>query len=90
MWMASILLLAVYIDLLWGEPPAVVHPVVWMGHYLEFWGKWTTRLPPVGAFLAGAAAWCVGALAVAAVALCQRPPRLYPPLLTPEHASTRE
>ena len=68
MWMASILLLAVCIDRLWGEPPAVLHPVVWMGHYLEFWGKWTTRLPPVGAFLAGAAAWCGGALAVAAVA----------------------
>jgi adenosylcobinamide-phosphate synthase len=68
MWMASILLLAVCIDLLWGEPPAMVHPVVWMGHYLEFWGKFITLLPPVGAFLAGAAAWCVGALAVATVA----------------------
>ena len=68
MWMASVLLLAVCIDLLWGEPPAVVHPVVWMGHYLEFWGKWTTGLRPAGAFIAGAVAWCVGALAVAAVA----------------------
>ena len=68
MWMASVLLLAVCIDLLWGEPPAVVHPVVWMGHYLEFWGKCTTGLQPAGAFLAGAATWCVGALAVAAVA----------------------
>ena len=68
MWMVCILLIAVCIDHLWGEPPAVVHPVVWMGHYLEFWGKLSTRLPATGAFLLGAAAWCVGALAVAAAA----------------------
>ena len=68
MWLACILLLAVCIDRLWGEPPAVVHPVVWMGHYLEFWGKLSTRLPAFWAFLLGAVAWCVGALAVAAAA----------------------
>ena len=62
------LLMAVCIDRLWGEPPAVVHPVVWMGHYLEFWGKLSTRLPATGAFLLGAAAWCVGAVMVASVA----------------------
>ena len=50
MWLACILLLAVCIDRLWGEPPAVVHPVVWMGHYLEFWGKLSTRLPAFWAF----------------------------------------
>ncbi|MDR0767764.1 MAG: cobalamin biosynthesis protein [Methanosarcinales archaeon] len=31
-----ILLLAVFIDLIFGEPPSAVHPVVWIGKLIEF------------------------------------------------------
>jgi len=30
------LLGAVFLDLLFGEPPGPLHPVVWMGHWLDF------------------------------------------------------
>ena len=38
-----VLFLALVIDLLLGEPPQVVHPVVWMGKVISFW----KRLAPV-------------------------------------------
>lgn len=34
-----ILLLAVVIDILFGEPPRVIHPVVWMGKVISFWQR---------------------------------------------------
>ena len=34
-----VLLLALAIDLLLGEPPRVVHPVVWMGKTISFWER---------------------------------------------------
>jgi len=34
-----ILLLALVIDVLLGEPPRVVHPVVWMGKIISFWER---------------------------------------------------
>ena len=36
-------LLALLVDALWGEPPAPLHPVVWMGKALGWWGA---RLAP--------------------------------------------
>jgi len=69
------LLVAVGIDHRWGEPAARWHPVVWMGRYLETTGR---RIAPTvggpgatvaGAFLRGAAAWCVGAAVVLTVAV---------------------
>lgn len=53
--------LALLVDHLWGEPPAALHPVVAMGHWLGWAGR---RLPqsPAAAFTAGALAWWVGAL----------------------------
>ncbi len=34
-----ILLLAVVIDILFGEPPRVIHPVVWTGKLISFWQR---------------------------------------------------
>jgi adenosylcobinamide-phosphate synthase len=61
------ILLALLIDRWWGEPPARVHPVVWMGYYLKRVGR---GLPDYGArmaFFLGTAYWLAGAALVAAV-----------------------
>jgi len=34
-----ILLLALVIDILFGEPPRVIHPVIWMGKVISFWQR---------------------------------------------------
>lgn len=73
--MAAALLLALWIDHAFGEPPARWHPVVWMGRYLGAMGRRVA--PPAGTadarrampFIAGAAAWCFGAVSVVLVAL---------------------
>jgi len=65
--LAFVLLLALWIDEHFGEPPASVHPVVWMGNYLRLCGGVTVRCPPVAAFLLGALAWWVGILATGAL-----------------------
>lgn len=66
--MALVLLLALWIDWRFGEPPAAVHPVVWMGRYLQVCGRVSVRCPPVLALGAGALAWWLGAAVVAALA----------------------
>ena len=43
LWGAMALLMAVWLDRLVGEPPARIHPVVWMGEALRWWGE---RLAP--------------------------------------------
>jgi adenosylcobinamide-phosphate synthase len=68
-------LLALAIDRILGEPPARWHPVVAMGHYLGFMGRRIAPLPAQAetrrarAFVAGALAWCLGALLVLALAV---------------------
>lgn len=73
---ACAVILAFALDLWRGEPPARIHPVVWMGQYLEWAGR--RIAPPVSArqaatpasqFMAGAAAWLLGASACTLVAL---------------------
>jgi adenosylcobinamide-phosphate synthase len=59
---------ALLVDRLVGEPPAWLHPVVWMGRYLGALGPRMARWKPAAAFTGGALAWCVGALAVAGLA----------------------
>jgi adenosylcobinamide-phosphate synthase len=62
------MMLALGVDLLWGEPPARLHPVVWMGRYLA----WMKRKRPAGrtrAFLAGAGLLLLGAGLFAGLAL---------------------
>ena len=65
--LALVLLLALWIDEHFGEPPSNVHPVVWMGSYLRWCGSVTVRCPPAPAFLLGALAWWIGVLAVGAL-----------------------
>jgi adenosylcobinamide-phosphate synthase len=71
-WLAAAnglaLLLAVWIDRRFGEPPVAFHPVVWMGNYLKICGRVTVRCPPALAFTLGALAWALGAGTVAALA----------------------
>lgn len=63
------LLLALAIDVLWGEPPAPLHPVVWMGKALQWCGERIAPLQPVAddykSFWFAALAWC----ALAAIVL---------------------
>lgn len=66
--MALVLLLALWIDRRFGEPPLALHPVVWIGHYLKACGRVTVRCPPALAFGLGALAWALGAAAVMALA----------------------
>lgn len=71
--LAGAVLVALALDLVFGEPPARVHPVVAMGHYLGAVGRRVSR--PAGAaarpraeFWRGALGWCAGAVLVAALA----------------------
>lgn len=59
--MGLMLLMALWIDSRWGEPRAALHPVVWMGNYLQTCGRVTARRAPWPAFVLGALAWIVGA-----------------------------
>ena len=67
------LLIALAIDRWLGEPPARLHPVVWMGNYLN-WAA--DRLKPnsspairdLKSFWLAAAFWCAGAALVLIVA----------------------
>src|SRR5579871_4742814 len=52
-----------------GEPPAVLHPVVWIGRALQ-WTRapWSTGTP-AAAFVRGTAVWLLGAAATVAAAM---------------------
>ncbi|HUA23218.1 MAG TPA: adenosylcobinamide-phosphate synthase CbiB [Steroidobacteraceae bacterium] len=80
---AGAVVVAFALDRLFGEPPARVHPVVWMGKALGAIGAPWPRLTSRGQFLCGAAAWIAGCCAVAAVAalavtMLRRLPQLPP------------
>ena len=60
------IVLALLIDRWWGEPPARVHPVVWMGHYLKRAGRGLPDCSPAMAFFLGTAYWLAGAALIAA------------------------
>lgn len=62
----SAVLVAAALDLALGEPPARVHPVAWMGRYLDRTGRRLPAAPPRRAVLAGGLALGVGAAATAA------------------------
>lgn len=55
------LLLALAIDLCFGEPPAPLHPVVWLGRYLGLGSKFLPGLQAPLAFAAGTLWWLSGA-----------------------------
>lgn len=72
--LAAAVLVALALDLVLGEPPARVHPVVAMGLYLDAVGRRIARTidavaMPRREFWGGALGWCVGAALVVAVAL---------------------
>lgn len=71
--LAGAVLVALALDVLFGEPPARLHPVVAMGHYLGAVGRRVSRaagaVPRPGAeFWLGVLGWCAGAALVAALA----------------------
>jgi adenosylcobinamide-phosphate synthase len=66
--MVLMLLMALWIDARWGEPRAALHPVVWMGNYLQACGKVSLHRAPWVAYVLGALAWCVGAVLVGVLA----------------------
>lgn len=67
---AVVVLVALVVDRVWGEPAARWHPVVWMGAYLGWAGPRIAPLanalgnPQRGVFWRGALAWSAGALTV--------------------------
>jgi adenosylcobinamide-phosphate synthase len=61
------IILALLIDRWWGEPPASIHPVVWMGYYLKRIGSNLPNHSRGIALLLGALAWLAGAGLIAAV-----------------------
>jgi len=61
------IILALLIDRWWGEPPAPIHPVVWMGYYLKRIGHYLPNYGPGMALFFGALGWLIGAGLVAAV-----------------------
>ena len=75
--LAAAVLVALAIDRYCGEPPARWHPVVWMGHYLNWIAAYVTpagsraALNPrdIKAFGLGALAWLAGA-ALVLIAAC--------------------
>jgi len=66
---AAAVLIALWVDRRWGEPPARWHPVVAMGWLLSVLSQGQPRRWRVAAFLQGAAAWWVGAGLMAVIAL---------------------
>jgi adenosylcobinamide-phosphate synthase len=71
--LAAALLLALVIDHLWGEPPARLHPVVWMGRALQWCGERVAPLRPqtddYKVFWAAALMWCALTAIVVIVAM---------------------
>ena len=67
---AALLAAALAIDLLFGEPPAIVHPVVWMGRVIDFLARrsprwelaWGCLIALAVPALFGALGWAVGLL----------------------------
>lgn len=60
-------ILALLLDWFFREPPARLHPVVWMGTYLKTVGSNLTAHPPIKAFLLGSFYWLLGCGAVVGV-----------------------
>jgi len=65
----TVFLLALLWDLLLGEPPALVHPVVWFGRLVGFFDGCWERKGPLPDFLAGTLAALVALLFAIALSL---------------------
>ncbi|MFH0904999.1 MAG: cobalamin biosynthesis protein [Methanobacteriota archaeon] len=55
----QVLFLALLLDIIFGEPPAFMHPVVWMGNLINFFISWAPKQhrKPYGLFMAAFCAW---------------------------------
>jgi adenosylcobinamide-phosphate synthase len=62
------MIVALLIDAALGEPPAALHPVVWMGKFLNRWGRGLSERAPARAFIDGAVGWVAGAALFAGIA----------------------
>lgn len=62
------MLVAMALDAIGGEPPRRMHPVIGIGHYLQWAGRRLPSLAPLRAFAGGALAWLVGAVLLIAAA----------------------
>lgn len=62
------MLVAMALDRLVGEPPHRLHPVVGIGHYLQWAGRRLPGLPPALACAGGILAWLLGAAPLVAAA----------------------
>jgi adenosylcobinamide-phosphate synthase len=64
----QVLLLAIFLDFLIGEPPAFMHPVVWMGNLINFFISLAPKQhrKPYGLFMA---AFCAGTALLAGMAI---------------------
>ena len=60
---------ALLVDRCFGEPPLRLHPVAAMGRYLGALGPRLASMKPAAAFIGGAIAWSLGALAAAALGI---------------------
>ena len=58
------IILALLIDRWCGEPPARIHPVVWMGSYLKHAGRGLPNHGPRMALFLGTIYWLAGAALV--------------------------
>jgi adenosylcobinamide-phosphate synthase len=63
--LASALLLAWLIDLVFSEPRSELHPVAWLGRLLGPLGRGLRTLKPAAAFVGGAFAWSLFAVVIA-------------------------
>jgi adenosylcobinamide-phosphate synthase len=65
---ALAIVVAFSVDHVLGEPPSILHPVVWMGKALSSTGAPWARSSPNIAFARGAAMWMIGAALTSVVA----------------------
>jgi adenosylcobinamide-phosphate synthase len=63
------LLIALYLDVRLGEPAHRIHPVVWIGHFLNWAARQRVSPRPLGQWLAGVGFWLLGASLVASIGL---------------------
>jgi adenosylcobinamide-phosphate synthase len=63
-----ILLLAAALDLLWGEPPSALHPVVWMGRWLQWGERHAPNARPFTMFVYGLLIVLIGLVVVVLLA----------------------
>lgn len=65
---AGAVVVAFLVDHFFGEPPAEIHPVVWVGKWLSSTSAPWEDEPPASAFVRGAFVWLAGATLFAGIA----------------------